>query len=164
MPSLRPPRPGRLHGVSYVGKQRYLTLCTFERHRWFEDPDVVSLVRTQFVRTAADQAFEIPAQCMMPDHAHLLAEGTTPASDLCAFMSSFKQKTGFAFATKHGQRLWQVGYYDRMLRSDEATPIVVRYILENPVRAGLVSRFSDYPYSGSDRYTLEELAAGVSQG
>ena len=100
----------------------------------------------------------------MPDHAHLLAEGAAPESDLCAFMSSFKQKTGFAFATKWGRRLWQVGYYDRILRTDDATLMVVRYILDNPVRAGLVSRFSDYPYSGSDRYTLEELAAGVSQG
>src|SRR4051812_48341344 len=103
-------RPGRLHGASYLGIQRYfLTFCTSERVRWFANPGVVDLVRTQLVRTAADHAFAVPAHCMMPDHAHLLAEGTAPESDLCAFVSSLKQKTGFAFATKHGGRLWQVG-------------------------------------------------------
>jgi putative transposase len=100
----------------------------------------------------------------MPDHVHLLAEGKTPESDLRPFMSSFKQKSGFTFSNVRGARLWQDGYYDRVLRRDEDTLTVVRYILENAVRAGLVSRFSDYPYSGSDRYTLEELAISCSQG
>jgi hypothetical protein len=63
-----------------------------------------------------------------------------------------------------GRGLWQAGYYDRILRHDEDSLTVVRYILENPVRAGLVSRFSDYPYSGSDRYSLKELAVACSQG
>jgi REP element-mobilizing transposase RayT len=100
----------------------------------------------------------------MPDHVHLLTEGTTQESDLCRFVSSFKQSSGFMFSRERAGRLWQSGYYDRVLRDDEATVIVVRYILDNPVRAGLVMKFSDYPYSGSDRYSLQELAIASSQG
>jgi hypothetical protein len=76
----------------------------------------------------------------------------------------FKQRTGFEFARSHGGRLWQTGYHDRILRTDEETMTVVRYILENPARAGLVAYFADYPFSGSDRYRLEDLAIDVSQG
>ena len=158
-------RPGRLPGVSYVGIQRYsLTLCTSERRHWFEDAHVVAEVLQQLMQTAADQRFAVPAYCLMPDHAHLLVEGTTAASDLRRFVSRFKQQTAFTFAAQGGARLWQQGYHDRIPRSDEATLTIVRYILENPVRAGLVARSDGYPYSGSDRYSLEELAQAVSQG
>ena len=78
-------------------------------------------------------------------------------------MTSIGQRYGAWFSRERGARLWQVGYHDRILRNDEATLMVVRYILQNPVRAGLVARFSDYPYSGSDRYSLEQLADAVSQ-
>lgn len=35
---------------------------------------------------------------------------------------------------------------------------VARYILENPVRAGLTRTFQEYPFSGSQEFTKEELA------
>jgi len=37
------------------------------------------------------------------------------------------------------------------------TRLVVRYIVQNPVRAGLVTNARDYPWSGSSRYTIDEL-------
>ena len=158
-------RPGRLPGVSYVGMHRYfLTFCTAERRKWFEDAGVVDQVRSQLSRSAVEHRFAIPAYCVMPDHVHLLAEGASPGSDLRPFVSSFKQKSGFAFARERAARLWQTGYHDHVLRNDEATLAVVRYILENPVRAGLVEKFSDYPHLGSDRYSLDELATAISQG
>ena len=38
---------------------------------------------------------------------------------------------------------------------------MARYILENPVRAGLVARIQDYPFSGSKRYTLEQILEAI---
>jgi REP element-mobilizing transposase RayT len=158
-------RPGRLPGVPYVGIQRYfLTLCTAERRKWFADAALVDQVRSQLSQSAVDHRFAIPAHCLMPDHVHLFAEGTALESDLRRFVSSFKQKSGFRFSKERAARLWQDGYHDRILREEEGTLAVVRYILENPVRAGLVANFSDYPYSGSDRYSLDELATASSQG
>jgi putative transposase len=158
-------RPGRLPSVAYVGIQRYfLTLCTAERREWFKERVIVEQVLLQLFARAATESFSIPAYCVMPDHLHLLAEGTTVESRLERFVSSFKQKTGFAFLKQCRARLWQDGYYDRIVRDDEETLAVVRYILDNPVRKGLVSKFNDYPFSGSDRYSLEELAASCSQG
>ena len=101
----------------------------------------------------------------MPDHVHVLAVGEALESDLEAFMARMKQGTGFHFKKLHRASLWQDGYYDRILRNDEQTVVVARYILENPVRAGLVTDFRDYPFSGSNRYTMEELADAIqSQG
>jgi hypothetical protein len=76
-----------------------------------------------------------------------------------------KQKTGFDFKQAHRTPLWQDGYFDRILRNDEETIIVARYIVDNPVRAGLVADFRDCPFSGSNRYTMQELADALqSQG
>ncbi len=101
----------------------------------------------------------------MPDHLHILAIGEELDSDLEAFMATMKQKTGFDFKKLHRVSLWQAGYYDRILRNDEQSIVVARYILENPVRAGLVRDFREYPFSGSNRYTMEALADAIqSQG
>ena len=45
--------------------------------------------------------------------------------------------------------LWQDGYYERVLRKSEDVLAIIDYILDNPVRAGLVSRPLDYPFSWS---------------
>jgi hypothetical protein len=57
--------------------------------------------------------------------------------------------------------LWQEGFFDRSLREQDATFDVVSYILENPIRAGLSADAVSYPYAGSRRYSLDEIAASV---
>jgi len=53
-------------------------------------------------------------------------------------------ETGFAFRSNTGRRLWQPGFFDRILRENESSRVVAQYILENPVRAALVERINDY--------------------
>ena len=57
-----------------------------------------------------------------------------------------KQKSGFDFAMRDGYRLWQKGYYERVLRDEEASAEIIRYILANPVRSGLVAEPAEYPF------------------
>ena len=86
----------------------------------------------------------------MPDHLHLVVEGDHESSDLRRFVKVSKQRVAYVFRTRLGiATTWQEGYYERVLRSDEATELVTRYVLENPVRARLVSRAEEYPYSGA---------------
>jgi putative transposase len=159
-------RPGRLPGISYVGMQRYsLTLCAFDHETRFTSHEIVDPARSHLLQLADDFRFGIPAYCFMPDHVHVLAIGETLDSDLEAFMAKMKQLTGFRFKKLHRASLWQDGYYDRILRDEQETIVVARYILANPVRAGLVVDFRDYPFSGSTRYTMDELADAMqSQG
>lgn len=53
--------------------------------------------------------------------------------------------------------LWQPGYYERILRDDDSTNAVIRYIWENPIRAGLTKQLGEYPYCGSDVYELSDI-------
>ena len=93
----------------------------------------------------------------MPDHVHLFVSAESERADFVAFMKRFKQMTGFAYKKHTTDALWQPGYHERVLRDDEASEAVARYILANPVRAGLATQLGEYPHAGSDVYTLEEL-------
>ena len=137
--------------------QYFLTFCTFERGQVFRDPLVATSIITQFRLTARELDFAILAYCLMPDHVHMVVEGKTDTADLRRFVKRAKQRTGQAYSHQSGIRLWQEGYYDRVLRASEDTRAIVRYILENPVRSGLVRHPSEYPHIGSDVWSVEEL-------
>ena len=151
-------RPRRLDGFPYVGYQRYfLTTCTAFRRPLFTQPALVSSVVEQLMHNADRFEFAVLAYVLMPDHAHVLAEAESECSDFPAFVKRFKQTTGYAYRQHTGQPLWQHGYHERVLRDDEVTETVVRYILENPVRAGLSGELGEYPFAGSSKYDLEAL-------
>ena len=81
------PRPPRLAGFNYIGRVAYfLTLCVRNRATVFREQARVDLVLLQIRRTAAEYDFAMAAYCVMPDHVHMLAEGTTAGSDLPAFV------------------------------------------------------------------------------
>ena len=151
-------RPRRLTGFDYIGPQRYfLTLCTFERHRHFIDGTVVTPVLEQFLRTATECEFAILAYCFMPDHLHLLSEGTGKNSSLPRFAALAKQRAAYTTRLLLRGRLWQKGYFERVLRDDDDTFNVARYVVQNPLRAGLVQTAGEYPFMGSSILTKEEL-------
>src|ERR1041384_1124545 len=143
-------RPRRIDGISYLGFNRYfLTFCVRSRARVFVDATIIEAALLQFRKTAALERFSIIAYCFMPDHVHLLVEARDDRSDLKRFAKLAKQRSGAAHALAGQGKLWQEGYYERILRDDEALRDVARYIIANPVRAGLVTSPLEYPYSGS---------------
>lgn len=155
---VRPRHPVHLKAFDYIGPHRYsLTFCTDSRRPHFVSADAVGLVWSHILRTANDQSFAIVAYCFMPDHLHLLVEGQSAAADLRQFITLAKQSSGFYFSREFHVRLWQRYGFERVLRREETTAIVARYILENPVRAGLVRRVDEYPFVGSSVYSLREV-------
>jgi REP-associated tyrosine transposase len=159
---MRTDYPRHLPAFDYRGPHRYsLTFCTPDRHRAFIEAAAVDLVRAQFLRAADRHLFALIAYCFMPDHVHLLVEGVRDDSDLKAFQSAAKQYSGFHYKAQFGRPLWQRYGYERALRSEESTIDVVRYILANPVRAGLARRVDEYSFSGSSVFSVSELLEGV---
>ena len=145
-------RPKRLENVSYTGRVRYfLTFCTRARLEAFKDPEVAAQTLEQIQRTAAIERFAILACCVMPDHVHLLVEGLDTSSDLKRFAKMAKQRSGGVYRRRRKQRLWQEGYYERVLRDADDAPDFARYIINNPDVAGLKrrggSRNQDPPYT-----------------
>jgi putative transposase len=158
-------RSRRLDGVSYVGLARYfVTTCTAYRRPIFTDASIANDAYERVRHVSREFQFAILVYCFMPDHAHLLLIAQSERSDLKRFMKKAKQVTGFHYRRQHGKELWQPGYHDRILRRDETTLSVARYILENPIRAGLAKELGEWPSAGSDLYTWEELLTAWEDG
>jgi putative transposase len=157
-----PRHPQHLKAFSYLGFYRYsLRFCTDNRRELFTSQSAVDFVRSHILRIAADERFAVIAYCFMPDHLHLLIEGLSEDSDCKRFIARVKQYSGFHYQQQFGTRLWQRYGFERGVRDSEQTFAVARYILENPVRAGLVATIEEYPFAGSLVYTTPELIASV---
>jgi putative transposase len=150
--------PPRLHDSVYIGcAQYFLTICCDDRWRFFEDEACRDLVVSKLRSTSTRLRFAVLAYCLMPDHLHVVCEAEDDRCDLQAFVRLFKQTTAFEWKRRTGERLWQSSYHDHVLRETESTRGVVRYLLENPVRAKLVAHPADYPHCGSFVCTRDEL-------
>ena len=151
-------RPTQLNPGLYVGPHRiFLTMCTLARRTSFHDADTVAAARAELLRIGRSYRVEIIAYVFMPDHFHALIEGQAADSDLLRFIKMFRQRSGRAHRVATGTRLWQEGYVDRFLRTEDATLDVVRDIAGNPIRKRLCDDLRCYPYVGSSRYSIDQL-------
>jgi putative transposase len=159
---MRTRRPQRLQTFDYLGLHRYsLTFCTHHRERIFTESASVELVLSQFLRASTEEKFSVIAYCFMPDHVHFLVEGLSPDADCRRFIRRAKQYAGYEFSKDRHRRLWQPWGYEHVLRDEEQTAVVARYILENPVRAGIAKTVLDYPYLGSKICDVKSLLDGL---
>ncbi|MBA7678588.1 hypothetical protein ES703_86866 [subsurface metagenome] len=140
----------RLKFFSYKGPYAYsVTICTCEKSPIFKIPKAVKTILDLLKEISTRYGFRLVAYCFMPDHLHLLVAGDKD-SNLLKFIQTFKQVSSCRFRKNFGERLWQRGYYEHVLRAEENLEKVARYIWGNPVRKGLVEHEEEYPFSGPE--------------
>jgi REP element-mobilizing transposase RayT len=135
-------RKGR---VSESGRIYLLTAVVHQRRPMFSDWRAGRLLVEQ-LRSAEEAAMVTSmAWVVMPDHLHWLIE--LQQGSLAELMCRIKSRSSRSINLLRGEqgRLWQPGYYDRALRRDEDLKDAARYIVMNPLRAGLVTCIGDYP-------------------
>jgi len=143
-------KANRLPEPSYEGRRAYfLTLCTQGRRRVFADASLVSALIVALKSACDESAFAVYAFCFMPDHLHMILVGMRDSSSVATAVRTFKGRAAVRARQLGVIELWQKGYYDHVIRSGESLERIAAYIVMNPVRAGLVSDFMDWPFSGS---------------
>jgi putative transposase len=153
-----PEYPRHLVTFNYVGTFDYfLTFCTFERRVIFVAEEPVQIVHEQVLRACNEEGLLIYVHCYMPDHVHFVIAGQRSDADMKGFVDRAKQYAGFYFKRAAKQRLWQRYGHERVLRDEEERRAFIRYVIQNPVRAGLVESPLDYPFWGSSKWSRDEL-------
>lgn len=135
----------RLGRHSQAGAVYLLTAVVEDRQPYFQNFSTGRLLVAE-LRAAHDQAkVNSLAWVVMPDHLHWLIQ--LEHDSLAELMRRIKSNSARTINRQLGLsgRLWQDGYYDRALRREEDLRAVARYIVANPLRAGLVRRVGDYP-------------------
>ena len=126
---------------SQSGQIYMITVVTAERRRVFEQFSAArSLIG--YLKTENDlQRANTVAFVVMPDHLHWLMQLGEVAT-LSQVVRGVKSLTSHRL----GYPVWQRGYHDHAVRRDEDLKAMSRYVIANPIRAGLVSCVGDYPH------------------
>ncbi len=148
---MMPPRPAphqaalRRGRASLDGQAYLLTACTARRERLFVDWRAGRCVVDAMRHLEDAGRVTSLAWVVMPDHWHWLVQ-LSDCEPLSNVMNQVKGRSARAinlFLHRTGA-VWQAGYHDHALRRDEDLLAAARYVVGNPVRAGLVERIADY--------------------
>jgi putative transposase len=143
-PKSRRLRTGR---TSTEGGIYLLTFTTLERRPYFARFDRTRLACVALSANESWPHCRLLAWVLMPDHWHGLVE-LGQAESLSRSVARAKAATTRAWNLAHQRSgsLWAAGFHDHALRRDEDMLGCARYIVTNPVRAGLAARCGDYPF------------------
>jgi len=150
-----------------------ITAVTYRREPVFAEPTYALIAHEDIAfYTAKFQATSL-AHVIMPDHIHWVLR---PSPDDFKRFAHEQRKKGGQYATaphryylskilqdyqRHvaytvnrlrgtrGAKVWQDGFRDDVLRTEEAINAAIRYVIYNPVKAGLVEQPKDYAYLGA---------------
>ena len=127
----------------------FVTFTTY--HRWHLPPQARRIVLECSLQEH-EHSIDLHASVIMPDPVHLIF---TPLRDsegwlfcLPEIMRLIKGRSAHRVNQLLGRTgpLWQDEFFDHVLRGNESLAQKVGYVCENPVRAGLVSAASEYPW------------------
>jgi REP element-mobilizing transposase RayT len=131
-------------------KRHFVTFCTFQR--WVLPEQARSIVLRCCLHDNDTKHF-LHAAVIMPDHVHLVFTPLVNAAknkiySLTEIMGAIKGASAQLINRELGRtgRVWQTESFDRVLRSSESLDAKIAYIVENPMRKGLVERCTDYPW------------------
>ena len=137
--------------ISETGRIYLITTTTRQRRRLFTREDTARSVATCFEDSRLLASNRMLAWVLMPDHSHWLLE-LGPDQNLSQSVSRLKSASSRhvnAVIGGNGIPVWERGFHDRALRSEENLEAAADYLIANPLRAGLVERIEDYPYWNS---------------
>ncbi len=162
--------PNHAHELTFSCYRRLRLLASNHTRTWF-------IQALQRVRT--DYNVRLWAYVLMPEHAHVLLMPREPDYDIAAILKSIKQGVSRR-AVNHlrlhqpgtlaklrvtradgriEHRFWQRGGgYDRNINNPDTAQAAIAYIHHNPVRAGLVKRATDWPWSSARWYANHDDA------
>ncbi len=135
-------------GRDSVPGQRYLvTFTTYMRRDLFSNHALALDASKEIHDPRSWQKATLLAWVLMPDHWHGLIE-LGEGESLSELMRTFKANVSRRLRINWpGLRsVWGKSFHDRALRHEEDTIALTRYIVLNPVRAGLVCKVGDYPF------------------
>lgn len=116
---------------------------------YLREPRVADIVQTALLHFDGAR-YRLLAWVIMPNHVHVLVE-TWQGYPLDKIVHSWKSYTALAANRALGCSgpFWHREYIDRFIRDDRYLANAVRYIHFNPVKAGLVHKIEDWPYSSA---------------
>ncbi|MBE0484481.1 MAG: transposase [Bacterioplanes sp.] len=123
-----------------------ITAVTVNRAPLFADWSVGCAAVRAFSDATLLKNSQLLCWVLMPDHVHWMVQ-LGPEADLSTLVGAMKSSSARSVRRLGvDQAVWAAGFHDRAIRRDEDIVAAARYVVANPLRAGLVRRFGGYPF------------------
>lgn len=152
-------RPHKLKREEYKGRIAAFTLCIAGRKVAFTDEAVFQAMVGCLQSASEKHECLFPVFCFMPDHAHVLVLPAHDGANSLDAVDKFRLQSGI-WLYNHGYPKWQPGSWDDTV-GDQSWRNQARHIVMNPVRAGLVEHYNEYPYLGSLTGSISDLFSEI---
>jgi REP element-mobilizing transposase RayT len=132
---------------SEPGRIYLITFTTHDRRAVFSDFEHACVVAAATTDGRAWPSAVLLAWVLMPDHWHGLVQ-LGPFDSLDIVVGRLKSVSAKQFNRAMGAKgaLWSQAFHDRALRTEADLLPAARYLVANPLRAGLVERIGDYSF------------------
>jgi putative transposase len=136
------------------------TICTHNKEVLFTVKEhlLIEEIKEILKKTCTDYKVKNWIYVFMPDHVHLILQGSDESSDIRKMINMFKQRSGMMLKMRTAGRFrWQKNYYDHVLGKEDDLLTHVKYIAENPVRKKMIDKWENYRYTGSVSFDIEKI-------
>lgn len=123
--------------------------------RWLKDPEIAQLI-VDSLRFYDDKRYRLDAYTIMSNHVHVVFAplqrgdgGYYPLRSIMHSIKSYSANKANEILGETGQTFWQAESYDHFVRNEQEWQRIIQYVLNNPVKAGLVASWEEWPWSHS---------------
>src|ERR1051326_1415014 len=117
---------------------------------WLRDPKIAAMVQSAIVRGAGKlNQYSLSAYVIMPNHVHVLIEASVPMARITKGLKGTIARAANLLLRRTGRAFWQAESFDHWVRTEPEGKNIQRYIENNPVKARLVQRAEEWPWSSA---------------
>ena len=124
----------------------HLTLDTACGQPFSHSAALADLTLRTLEACAAERQVHLHSYCLMPDHLHFVAHVAEGGMDLITFVQYSKSQLKRGAGDLCPPNLWHRSFHDRVLWTQRELLDACDYVVQNPVRAGLVRTWREYPH------------------
>jgi len=118
--------------------------------RWLTVPEIAGVVRDSILKGASElPQYNLIAYVVMPNHVHLLIEPALPLARITRGIKGTTARSANLILGRPGERFWQDESFDHWVRTAAEGEKIIRYIEQNPVKAGLTATCTGWPWSSA---------------
>jgi len=148
----------RLYGSLPAGFARGLRLaetlldCATGGPLWLKNPAVADAVLETLLQGASEfRRYDLHAYSVMANHVHVLLTPLARVRNITRALKGITAQACYRILRRTGQRFWQDESFDHWVRNEGQFVRVKNYIEHNPVKAGLVAKAEDWPWSSASK-------------
>jgi putative transposase len=118
---------------------------------WLRNAEIAALTQETLLHFD-EERYRLLAWCIMPNRVHVVAEMLAghSMSNVVKSWKSFTARQANARLGRTGA-FWEPDYFDRYMRNEDHLMRTIDYVENNPVKAGLVDKADDWPWSSASR-------------